>query len=174
MSYVFRSASLKSVRVYLFQGGGKRRTWIHHVNGSIWSYPAFTCSNLTKETLELGVKYVLVWKIVLVTLLLTLNIISHLIVVFLLLILNMYLQAGALIWPTSEDKRLNQRLSKLVGFFIISSVLPKTKTISFFKKRGISSKLPRISNIWCNITRIWKPWFVILRILIKTPRFQSK
>ena len=100
--------------------------------------------------------------------------ISHLIVMFLLLILNMYLQAGALIWPTSEDKRLSQRLSKLVGFFIISSVLPKTKTTSFFKKRGISSKLPRISNIWCNITRIWKPWFVILRILIKTPRFQSK
>ena len=57
------------------------------------SQPAFTCSKLTIETLEQGVKYV------------NFEHISHLVLVFLLLTLNMQLPAWimSLVWYTNTD-----------------------------------------------------------------------
>ena len=60
---------------------------------TIVSQPAFTCSKLTIETLELGVKYVQ-WRCSGIFIV-NFEHISYLVLVFLLLTLNMLLPAGA-------------------------------------------------------------------------------
>ena len=58
---------------------------VRSFNLGTWTQPTFTCSNLTRETLEQGVKYVFIVNF---------EHILHLVLVFLLLTLNKQLPAG--------------------------------------------------------------------------------